>query len=69
MPNRPRGRVTTLVATMIDSAITGLYVQTIAEGIRLHAWREPELAALQEQLKQIDATGHRRSLSSRQLGR
>jgi hypothetical protein len=45
---------TTLVAAMIDVAICGLYVQTIADGFRLQAWREPELVALQQQLSQIN---------------
>jgi hypothetical protein len=54
MEGRPGRRPMTLVATMIDSAITGLYADTIAEGLRLRAWREPELAALQAQLKQIN---------------
>ena len=54
MEGRPSGRPMTLVATMINSSITSLYGDTIAEGIRLGAWREPELAALQEQLKQIN---------------
>jgi hypothetical protein len=44
----------TLLATMINVAVRGLYVQQIAEGLRLHAWRESELAALEEQLKTID---------------
>jgi len=49
-----QGRPVTLVATMIDVAVTGIYVDAIAEGMRLKAWRDPELAALQEQLKQIN---------------
>jgi hypothetical protein len=54
MEGGPDGRPTTLVATMINSAVTALYDETIAEGMRLGAWREPQLAALQEQLKQIN---------------
>jgi len=45
---------TTLVAAMIDVAITGLYAETIADGLRLQAWREPELGALQQQLQQVN---------------
>jgi hypothetical protein len=45
---------TTLVAAMIDVAVSGLYADTIAEGFRLQTWREPELVALQEQLQQIN---------------
>jgi hypothetical protein len=44
----------TLVSAMIDVAVRGLYANTIADGLRLHAWREPELEVLQEQLKSIN---------------
>jgi hypothetical protein len=44
----------TLVAAMINTAVTGLYVETIAGGMRSHAWTEPQLAALQKQLEQIN---------------
>jgi hypothetical protein len=44
----------TLVAAMINVAVTGLYVGTIADGLRWQAWREPQLAALEEQLKTIN---------------
>jgi hypothetical protein len=50
----PTGKPMTLVEAMINVAITGLYVNTIADGFRLHAWQEPQLAALQEQLARID---------------
>jgi hypothetical protein len=39
---------------MIDAAVTGLYVDAIADGLRLHVWREPELIALERQLEEID---------------
>ena len=39
---------------MINVAITGLYVNTIADGLQKHAWQEPQLAALQEQLREIN---------------
>jgi hypothetical protein len=45
---------TTLVEAMIDVAICGLYVETIADGFRLQAWREPELMTIQKQLQQIN---------------
>ncbi|HEY9174636.1 MAG TPA: hypothetical protein VI136_20310 [Verrucomicrobiae bacterium] len=45
---------TTLVAAMIDVAITGLDAGIIAEGFRLQAWREPELVALQKQLREVN---------------
>jgi hypothetical protein len=47
------GRPLTLVAAMIDVAVSGLYSTTVADGLRLHAWREPELAALQRQLQEV----------------
>jgi hypothetical protein len=48
--NRP----ITLVGAMINVAVRGLYVDTIAYGLRRQCWREPQLAALEEQLKTID---------------
>jgi len=50
---RPTGRPMTLVAAMINVAITQLYVDTIQDGMRMQVWQEPQLAALQEQLKEI----------------
>jgi hypothetical protein len=38
---------------MIEGAITGLYVEVIHDGLRLGAWREPQLSALQTQLEKI----------------
>ena len=49
----PTGKPMTLMAAMINVAITGVYVNTIADGLQRHAWQEPQLAALQEQLKEI----------------
>jgi len=37
---------------MIHVAIQGLYVGIVREGLELHAWREPQLLALEQQLKQ-----------------
>jgi hypothetical protein len=39
---------------MIDLAVTGLYIQPVADGLRLRAWREPQLAAIEQQLKEAD---------------
>jgi hypothetical protein len=50
----PAGKPITLVEAMINVAITGLYVQTVEEGMQLHAWQEPQLAVLQEQLREIN---------------
>jgi hypothetical protein len=49
----PTGRPITLVEAMIDVAIHGLYVSTIADGFRLQTWQEPQLIALQKQLQTI----------------
>lgn len=44
----------TLLSAMINQAVRGLYAAQIAEGLRLQAWREPQLTALQAQLKTIN---------------
>jgi hypothetical protein len=54
----PTGKPMTLVAAMINVAVTGLYVQIIQDGLRLEAWREPQLAAIQSQLKQVNLLPH-----------
>jgi hypothetical protein len=51
---KPAGNSPTLVATMIDVAITGLYTSIIQDGLRLHAWGAPELAAIQSQLMDVN---------------
>ena len=51
---KPASNCPTLVAAMIDVAITGLYASIIHDGLRLQAWREPELAAMQKQLTDIN---------------
>jgi len=52
----PTGKPMTLVAAMINVSVTGLYVDTIASGLQSHAWQEPQLAALQKQLAEINLT-------------
>ena len=52
----PTGKPMTLVAAMINGAVTGLYVDTLAIGLQSHAWQEPQMTALQEQLKEINLT-------------
>jgi hypothetical protein len=52
----PTGKPMTLVAAMINVAVTGLYADTIAGGLQMHAWQEPQLAALQNQLAEINLT-------------
>jgi hypothetical protein len=54
LESRPSGKPMTLVAAMIHVAVTGLYTSVIADGLAWHDWREPQLLALQEQLKEIN---------------
>jgi hypothetical protein len=44
----------TMVAAMIDVAVNGLYANVVADGLRLHAWREPQLVEIQKQLEEIN---------------
>jgi hypothetical protein len=50
----PAKRPETLVAAMIDVSVRGLYVDTVAEGMRRHAWNESQLSAIQQQLQQVN---------------
>ncbi len=43
-----------LLVTLIHETVTAINTSVIADGLRWHAWREPQLAALQEQLKKIN---------------
>jgi hypothetical protein len=52
----PTGKPMTLVAAMVNVAVTGFYVDTIASGLQLHSWQEPQLVALQKQLAEINLT-------------
>ena len=54
LENAPTGKPMFLVSAMINVAVTGLYVHTIADGLQSHAWQEPQLAALQKQLAEIN---------------
>jgi hypothetical protein len=54
MERAPTGNPITLVDAMINVAVTGLYMDTIAKGLRSHAWQEPQWVALQKQLEQIN---------------
>jgi len=56
MEAAPTGKPMTLIAAMINVAVTGLYVDTIADGLRSHTWQEPQLAALQKHLADINLT-------------
>lgn len=50
----PTGQPETLVEAMINVAITGVYVSTVQDGFRLHAWQEPQLATIQAQLAEVN---------------
>ena len=50
----PRGKTITLVAAMINVAVTGLYPQIVAEGLQLHVWQERQFRVLQQQLAEIN---------------
>jgi hypothetical protein len=51
---KPPDNSVNLITGVVNVAIAGLYVNTIADGLRLNAWPEPQLIALQEQLKKIN---------------
>jgi hypothetical protein len=51
---KPSGKPMTLVAAMINVAVIGLYVDIVEEGLRLRAWREPQLLAIGRQLEDTD---------------
>ena len=42
------------LSAMVDATLQARYAATFAEGLRQRAWREPQLAVLKEQLKQIN---------------
>lgn len=52
--NEPTDKLQTWVEAMIGATVTELYVYTIADGIRLHEWNEPQMILIQEQLSKID---------------
>jgi hypothetical protein len=53
----PSGKPTTLVAAMIYTAVAGLYTSVVEDGLRLHAWREPQLLGIEQQLANTDLLG------------
>ena len=50
----PTGKPMTLVSAMINVAVTGLYVYTLANGLESHAWKESQLVVLQKQLAEVN---------------
>lgn len=51
---KPSGKPMTLVAAMINVAVIGLYTAIVEDGLRLHAWSEPQLVAIERQLQDTD---------------
>ena len=49
----PTGKPETLVEAIINAAITGVYVSAVQEGLRLRAWQEPQLKAIQSQMETV----------------
>jgi len=47
-------RPVTLVAALINVAVRGVYVSTVADGLHLQAWQEPQLSAIQQQLREVN---------------
>jgi len=47
-------RPVTIVPAMMDVAVNGVYVGVVADGLRLGAWREPQLKIVQQQLDEVD---------------
>jgi hypothetical protein len=45
-------RPLTFVAAMINGAVRGMYVNLVADGLRLKVWQESQLAVIQQQLKE-----------------
>jgi hypothetical protein len=50
----PTGKPMTLMSAMINVAISGLYVDSIADGLEKNSWQEPQLTVLQQQLAAIN---------------
>ncbi|HWD17872.1 MAG TPA: hypothetical protein VHB20_01225 [Verrucomicrobiae bacterium] len=50
----------TLLSAMIDTAISRLYVEAVADGLAAHRWSEPALAGLERDLRGIYLPSHLR---------
>jgi hypothetical protein len=48
-----KAKPASLLLAMFHAAISSLYVQSIQDGLRLQAWREPQLADLERQLQEL----------------
>lgn len=54
LEGHPTSKPMTLVAAMINVAIRGLYVSIVGDGLQMHAWQEPQLIVIQQQLAETD---------------
>ncbi|HEY2083792.1 MAG TPA: hypothetical protein VGI88_13500, partial [Verrucomicrobiae bacterium] len=50
---QPTGKPVTLVAAMINVAVSGLYVEVIGKGIQMHTWQDAQLLDLEKQLSEV----------------
>ncbi len=50
----PPGSRSGMLAMLLRAALTAIDIGTISDGLSSHAWSEPQLAALQDQLKNIN---------------
>ena len=50
----PTGKPIGLASASVNVAVAGLYLDTVSHGLQSHDWHEPQLAALQEQLRTIN---------------
>src|SRR5205814_114459 len=50
----PSTNAVMLIAAMIDVAVRGIYLEVIADGLRLHAWKEPQLVVIEKQLTEVE---------------
>lgn len=49
----PVGKPMTLVSSMINVAVEGLYADTVADALRFHAWNDAQLAAIEQQCVEV----------------
>ncbi|HXE42307.1 MAG TPA: hypothetical protein VN516_04715, partial [Candidatus Baltobacteraceae bacterium] len=52
----PTHQPMTLVAAMINVAVSGLYAEAVSDGTKWHSWNEQQLAELQKQISDVNLT-------------
>jgi hypothetical protein len=50
----PSDKYITLVSAMINVAVCHIYIGVVADGLRLHAWHDSQLQAIQKQLGELN---------------